>query len=248
MKIDNILKRLEPEQDDRKSRILYDSFEKALRPSNFTNESRLATFMQLLMFCSEERGNKKIAEFAQNIMAFDYYMSVCHANKAYPFFQRALECHSGLTGIEFLPVTDKERFIGEFRSLNLNGKRKRENMSVRNLLVLHQTARKRNLDLSLDELVLDYIPGSYVWEGFLASLVLILAGLYIALYQFEEFRIARLSGGYMPFLDALQPGEVPVVVLAISVAVTSGWYTFAKCTPLHVRLMSRYYYWRYSRN
>lgn len=247
MKIDNILKRLEPEQDDRKSRILYDSFEKALRPSNFTNESRLATFMQLLMLCSEERGNKMNTEFAKNILAFDYYMSVCHANKAVPFLNHAMEC-SGLTGIEFLPVTDKERFIGEFRSLNLKGKRKREQMSVRNILVLHQATRKMNLDLNLDELVLDYVPDSYVWEGFLASLVLILAGLYIALYQFEEYRIERLSGGYMPFLDALQPGEIPVVLIALSVAVTAGWYTFAKCTPLHVRLMSRYYYWRYSRN
>lgn len=248
MKIDNILKRLEPEQDDRKSRILYDSFEKALRPSNFTNESRLATFMQLLMLCSEERGNKMITEFAQNILGFDYLMSACHANKAYPFFQRALECHSGLTGIESFSVTDKERFIGEFRCLNLKRKRKREQMSVRNLLVLHQAARKMNLDLNLDELVLDYIPDSYVWEGFLASLVLTLAGLYIALYQFEEYRIERLSGGYMPFFDALQPGEIPLVVFGISVAVMAGWYTLMKGTPTHVNLMSRYYYWRFSRN
>ena len=104
-----------------------------------------------------------------------------------------------------------------------------------------------NLDLNLEELVLDYIPECYVWDGFLVSLILIIAGVSIALYPFEEYRIERLSGGYMPFFDALQPGEIPLVVFGISVAVMAGWHTLMKGTSTHVSLMSRYYYWRFSR-
>lgn len=246
MKIDYILKRIEPAQEERKSRILYESIEKTLHPADFTNDNRMGTFMQLLMLCSEER-NEDVLAFTRAVIAADYYFSVGRGLRAVPFLNESLQKYGKLSGMEPLSVDDADRFVGNFRALNLSGKFQRENKAVRNVLVLNQTIRKMNLDLNFDELVLDYVPDCYVWEGFLPSLVLVLAGVSIALFQFEEYRIARLSGSCIPFFDALQPGEIPLVVIGLSVAVMAGWYTLMKGTPKHVSLMSRYYYWRYFR-
>ena len=244
MSIHNIVKKLEGCRNSDNSKIMYRAIEVTLCASEFTNDSRLKSYMDLLNLCTKER-NEDVIDFTRAVIATHYYFSVDRGLRAVPFLNESLQKYGKLSGVEPPSVDDADRFAGNFRALNLCHKFQREKKAVRNILVLHQAACNMNIDLNLDELVLDYIPECYVWDGFLASLALVLAGVALVLCQFEEYRIERLSGGYMPFFDALQPGEIPLVVFGISIAFMAGWYTLMKGTPTHVSLMSRYYYWRF---
>lgn len=247
MKLNYILKRIEPTQEERKSHILYESIEKTLHPADFTNDNRLGTFMQLLMLCSEERDNKVIANYTKNLLAFEYYVSVGQTKIALPFFNLALECYAVLTGMETVSITDKDGFIGEFRSLNLKGKWKRESVAVRNSYILSGAAHKLGIDLPLDELPADYCPNITSIKSCLFILAMGLFGAWMVLNSFNEYHAARFVGEPIPFLDALQPTEFPIVVVGLIIVVAEFVLLFWQYTPSYNRLMAKYYYWRFSR-
>lgn len=240
MKIDNILKRLVSVQEDRKLRILYDSFEKVLQPSNFTNESRLATFMQLLMLCSEERDNKRIADFTRNILAFEYFVSAGHAKKALPFLNQALECHAELAGMEIVSIKDKDKFIGDFRSYNIKGKWKREYLALKNTYIICGAAQKLGLDLSLEELPADLVPNSNQTIDFVQMLLLCVMAAWLIMCGLDEYQTSRFTDNPMSLSEAVQGMDILAIIAGFALFIWNILWLFLQYSPESNRLKGRF--------
>ena len=245
MNIRNILKKLEGCRNNDNSQIMYRAIEVTLCASEFTNESRLKSYMDLLNLCTKER-NEDVLDFTRAVIATDYYFSVGRGLRSVPFLNESLQKYGKLSGVEPPSVDDADRFLGQFRARNLKGKYQREQNAVKTIQILNGAARELKIELSLGELILDEVPSYYIWKGFIPALVAIIGGMMLVLYPFEEYRIARLTGNSMPFWDALQTSEIPCLVIGLSVVVLACIYIFWKGNPTQIKWMSIYSYWRFS--
>ena len=185
--------------------------------------------------------------FTASLIAAEYYLSVGKGIRAVPFLNKALGHYAEILGTIPASIEDAERFVREFRAQNLKGKFMREFQAVKNVFILTGAAQKLRLDMSLEELPADYCPTSRSFRSFLFILVMGIAGTLMVLTAFNEHRVSRFAGEPIPFLDSLQPSEIPMVVIGLILVVTEFILLFWQYTPSYNRLVSRFHYWRFSR-
>ena len=226
---------------------MYDALVVTLQASEFNNETRLnCLFKQLIKCTTDWERKEEVMDFTASVIAADYYLSVGKGIRAVPFQNKALGHYAGILGMSPLVIEDADRFMGQFRARNLKGKYLREFLAVKNIFFLTGAAQKLGLDLSLEELPADFCPVSTSFRSFLLILATGIAGALTALMPFNEYRMARFVGEPIPFLDALQPSEIPMVVVGLGLVVAEFILLFWQYTPSYNRLVSRFYYWRFS--
>ena len=226
---------------------MYDALSVILQTSDFDNSTHLGCLFKLLLKCTTSWERKEeVKAFAASVIAADYYLSVEKGLLAVPFLNKALGHYAGILGTTPQAIEDAYRFWGQFRACNLKGKFKREFRAVKNIFILTGAAQKLGLNLSLEELPADYCPVSSSFRSFLFILAMGIAGALMALTAFNEYRVARFTGEPIPFFDALQPSEIPMVVIGLILVVAEFILLFWQYTPSYNRLMAKYYYRRYS--
>ena len=186
-------------------------------------------------------------DFTASVIAADYYLSAGKGLRAVPFLNKTLGHYAEILGTVPVSIEDADRFVGEYRAQNLKGKFKREFRAVKYVYILSGAAHKLGLDMPLDELPADYCPTSKSFRSFLFILAMGIAGVLMVLTAFNEYRVARFAGEPIPFFDALQPSEIPMVVIGLILVVAEFILLFWQYTPSYNRLVSRFHYWRFSR-
>ena len=227
---------------------MYDALAVTLQASDFDNGTRLGClFKQLLKCTTSWKRKEEVCAFTVSVIAADYYLSVGKGIRAVPFLNKALGHYAEILGTIPASIEDADRFVGEFRAQNLKGKFKREFQAVKNVFILIGAAQKLRLDLCLEELPADYCPTSRSFRSFLFILAMGITGTLMVLTAFNEHRVSRFAGEPIPFLDSLQPSEIPMVVIGLILVVAEFILLFWQYTPSYNRLVSRFHYWRFSR-
>ena len=138
--------------------------------------------------------------------------------------------------------------VGEFRARNLKGKFRRELLVVKNISTLSGASKKLGLDLSeLDELPADHVPALWTWRTFPLILLLGVGGALMVMNALNEYRVARMAGAPIPLMEALQPGEIPVMLIGLLLVIAEFVLLFWQFRPSYNRMISKYYYWKFSR-
>ena len=227
---------------------MYDALVVTLKASEFDNDTRLSCLFKQLSKCTTDWERKeKVMNFTANLIAADYYLSVGKGIRAVPFLNKALGHYAEILGTIPTSIEDADRFVGEYRTQNLKGKFKRDFRAVKNIFILTGAAQKLGLDLSLEELPADYCPTSRSFRSFLFILAMGVSGTLMVLTAFNEHRVSRFAGEPIPFLDSLQPSEIPMVVIGLILVLAEFILLFWQYTPSYNRLVSRFHYWRFSR-
>lgn len=229
---------------------MYDALVVTLQASEFDNDTRLSCLFKQFLKCTTDWERKeKVMNFTASLIAADYYLSVEKGIRAVPFLNKALGHYAEILGTIPASIEDADRFVGEYRAQNLKGKFKREYRAVKNVFILIGAAKKLRLDfcLDLEELPADYCPTSRSFRSFLLILAMGIAGTLMVLTAFNEHRVSRFAGEPIPFLDSLQPSEIPMVVIGLILVVAEFILLFWQYTPSYNRLVSRFHYWRFSR-
>lgn len=227
---------------------MYDALVVTLQASEFDNETRLnCLFKQLIKCTTDWERKEEVMDFTASVIAADYYLSVGKGLRAVPFLNKTLGHYAEILGTVPVSIEDADRFVGEFRAQNLKGKFKREFRAVKNIFILTGAAHKLGFDMPLDELPADYCPISKSFRSFLFILAMGIAGTLMVLTAFNEYRVARFAGEPIPFFDALQPSEIPIVIIGLILVVAEFILLLWQYTPSYNRLVSRFHYWRFSR-
>ena len=227
---------------------MYDALVVTLQASEFDNETRLNYLFKQLMKCTTDWERKEeVMNFTASVIAADYYLSVGKGLRAVPFLNKALGHYAEILGTIPSSIEDADRFVGEYRALNLRGKFKREFRAVKNIFILIGASQRLGMNLSLKELPADYCPTSRSFRSFLFILAIGIAGTLMVLTAFNEYRVARFAGEPIPFFDALQPSEIPIVIIGLMLVIAEFILLFWQYTPSYNRLVSRFHYWKFSR-
>ena len=227
---------------------MYDVLVITFKPSEYDNDTRLSCLFKQLLKCTTDWERKEeVMNFTASLIVGDYYMSVGKEQRAVPFLNKALGHYAEILGTIPTSIEDADRFVGEYRAQNLKGKFKREFRAVKNVFILIGAAQKLRLDLCLEELPADYCPTSRSFRSFLFILAMGIAGTLMVLTAFNEHRVSRFAGEPIPFLDSLQPSEIPMVVIGLILVVAEFILLLWQYTPSYNRLVSRFHYWRFSR-
>ena len=228
---------------------MFEALAVTLHASEYDNDTRLECLSKLLMKCTTEWSRKQlVVDYTVALIAADYYFSLGKL-RAIPFLNRALESYAQvLESTAQNPIDNADRFLGQFRARNLRGKFKRELLAVKNISTLSGASKKLGLEMSeLDELPADYVPFLSSWHGFPFILLLGVVGALMVMNELNEYRVARMAGTPIPLMDALQPGEIPVMLIGLLLVIAEFFLLFWQFRPSYNRMISKYYYWKFSR-
>ena len=240
-------------REGRMIRTMYASIENTIHASETNNEDRLAAFIQLQMICSQAKEKKEqVMQFTNSIIAADYYFSITKAQKAVPFLNKALEKMADvLEEVEPLYIEDADAFINDFRATNLKEQQSRKNEAVNNVYILNGAAQKIRLELSLSEILMDYVPFSFHIKHFVFTLLTAIASGHFMGFPMVEsmapWRKAIADGKPVSLLEAFVPMDMPyfntgIILLIITLA--SIFWTESRS---YIRLMSKWAYWKFCR-
>ena len=240
-------------QDGKMIRAMYHAIKYTMDASTLVNESRLAVFIQLLTASTNVKEHAELVkQFANSIIAADYYFSVMKAKRATSFMKKALECLS-LYMEEKLPllIEDDEKFIQEYRVRNLKWQKQRENDAVNNIYILNAAAEKLDIDLALPELLMDYAPKLWHVNHMAFLLVLSLCGGSLMGFPLAEsmapWRKAIADGTPVSLWEAFVPMDMPSFVIGLVLIVLAFVFAFGLGGPSYIRVMSKWSYWRFNR-
>ena len=228
---------------------MYEALDATLCASRYSNKERLACFLNLLMKSTRADDRmEEVIQFTSSLIAADYYFSAGKGLRAVPFLNKALEAYARLVRMEPIVIDDADRFIGMFRSGgNLKGKWWREFKAVRNIYIISGAAKKLGMDMPFDELPADHTPACWSVMDMPWFIMLGLAGGGLIMYALQDWRTARFAGTPIPLSEAMQGGEILAIILGIVLIIAEFAIMMKQYNPTYNQLMSRIYYWKFSR-
>lgn len=227
---------------------MYEALDVTLCASRYSNKERLSCFLSLLLESARAEDRKEeVIRFTSSLIATDYYLSAGKGLRAIPFLNKALEAYAHLIRMEPIVIDDADRFIGQFRAGNLKGKWWREFKAVRNIYILSGAAKEFGLDMPFDELPADHTPACWSIMEMPLFIMLGLVGGGLIMYGLDDYRTARFAGTPIPFSEAMQGGEITAIILGVVLIIMEFAIMMKQYNPTYNRLMSRVYYWKFSR-